>query len=295
MKKILINILCGLIPSRKLRHRLRKPLLKTKKSVDEVVGELGVEVKKAVSEMALEISNTLGGLQATQILLSRQIEAAFLHPSSIGKYKNTLVGREVVLIATGPTAARYKPIPMAIHMGCNQAFLYKDIKLDFFMSTDYVGVRNFSKEFEKYAIEDDSIKLIGHTHCLNDEQYPEGLTNKMKNVRRFVTTYPVLREAAIEPFLDKHPIWHGTIAHQLIQFILWTNPQRVYLVGCDCTGSKHSIEAHQEYDYVNSSKLQEYCWHRIKEFADVHYPETEIVSINPVGLKGLFRDVYHNN
>ena len=31
---------------------------------------------------------------------------------------------------------------------------------------------------------------------------------------------------------------------------------------------------------------------RIKEFARQYYPETEIISINPVGLKGLFIDQY---
>ena len=30
----------------------------------------------------------------------------------------------------------------------------------------------------------------------------------------------------------------------------------------------------------------------MKKFAEVYYPETEIISVNPIGLKGLFRDVY---
>ena len=29
-----------------------------------------------------------------------------------------------------------------------------------------------------------------------------------------------------------------------------------------------------------------------KMFARHHYPETEIISINPVVLKGLFKDIY---
>ena len=31
---------------------------------------------------------------------------------------------------------------------------------------------------------------------------------------------------------------------------------------------------------------------RLKTFADQYYPDTEIISINPVGLKGLFKDIY---
>ena len=31
---------------------------------------------------------------------------------------------------------------------------------------------------------------------------------------------------------------------------------------------------------------------KLKQIRDTYYPEVEIVSINPVGLKGMFHDVY---
>ena len=31
---------------------------------------------------------------------------------------------------------------------------------------------------------------------------------------------------------------------------------------------------------------------RVKEFADHYYPDIEIISINPIGLQGLFKDIY---
>lgn len=30
----------------------------------------------------------------------------------------------------------------------------------------------------------------------------------------------------------------------------------------------------------------------VKKLVEQHYPDTEIISINPVGLRGIFRDVY---
>ncbi len=33
-------------------------------------------------------------------------------------------------------------------------------------------------------------------------------------------------------------------------------------------------------------------YQEMKRFAQIHYPETEIISINPVGLKGMFKDIY---
>ena len=34
---------------------------------------------------------------------------------------------------------------------------------------------------------------------------------------------------------------------------------------------------------------------KFKEFIDIYYPDVEVISVNPVGLKGLFRDVYTQN
>ena len=33
-------------------------------------------------------------------------------------------------------------------------------------------------------------------------------------------------------------------------------------------------------------------WLKLKKFAKTYYPDTEIISVNPVGLKGIFKDVY---
>jgi hypothetical protein len=33
-------------------------------------------------------------------------------------------------------------------------------------------------------------------------------------------------------------------------------------------------------------------WNEFKKFASIYYPKTEIISINPIGLKGLFKDIY---
>ena len=33
-------------------------------------------------------------------------------------------------------------------------------------------------------------------------------------------------------------------------------------------------------------------WKELKRFAEVYYPTTEIISVNPVGLRGMFKDLY---
>ena len=45
---------------------------------------------------------------------------------------------------------------------------------------------------------------------------------------------------------------------------------------------------------INTAKANELKedYKLMKEFAGLHYPETEIISVNPVGLKGIFKEIY---
>ena len=80
----------------------------------------------------------------------------------------------------------------------------------------------------------------------------------------------------------------SSVVFAALQFALWTNPSKIYLVGCDCTLGGHFYEDGACLG-VNMELYHGYeC---IKKFAQAYYPDTEIVSINPIGLKGLFNDI----
>ena len=71
-----------------------------------------------------------------------------------------------------------------------------------------------------------------------------------------------------------------------MQFALFTNPRRIYLVGCDCSSGY--------FDGTATPLPNEHLvglWKEIKKFAEIYYPETEIICVNPVGLKGVFKDL----
>ena len=78
----------------------------------------------------------------------------------------------------------------------------------------------------------------------------------------------------------------GSIALSAAQFALFTNPGKLYLVGCDCSAGYFDGSKGNNCDYLIKP------WIEFKKFADVYYPETEIISVNPVGLKGVFTDLY---
>ena len=76
---------------------------------------------------------------------------------------------------------------------------------------------------------------------------------------------------------------------------MWTNPKRLYIVGCDNTfgkrydGTKRTVDNHLLEQHI--IKIDN-GWKALKEFTQIYYPDIEIISINPVGLKGVFKDEY---
>ncbi|MCD7780641.1 MAG: hypothetical protein LUH05_08225 [Candidatus Gastranaerophilales bacterium] len=91
--------------------------------------------------------------------------------------------------------------------------------------------------------------------------------------------------------LENEPLGDfGGFVFSALQFILWTNPDKIYIAGCDCNSG---------YAYDNKSLLSDHSgkvngFRKFKDFASRMYPETEIISVNPIGLKGMFKDLYTN-
>lgn len=72
-------------------------------------------------------------------------------------------------------------------------------------------------------------------------------------------------------------------------------PKKIYLVGCDCSlggyFNNEKLNKKEKQNYLNTVEIIE-NWKKLKFFANRYYPDTEIISINPVGLKGVFKDIY---
>ena len=83
-----------------------------------------------------------------------------------------------------------------------------------------------------------------------------------------------------------------SVVFSAVGYALWTTPKKIYIVGADCSeGHASSLKINYS---SNLSRLIEY-WKELKNFASWYYPDIEIISVNPVGLKGLFKDVYTEN
>lgn len=73
-----------------------------------------------------------------------------------------------------------------------------------------------------------------------------------------------------------------------LQFILYAHPKRLYLVGWDCS----SGYAYNKPNAINPANYQiDILKNNFLPFINLNYPDIEIISINPIGLKGVFKDM----
>ena len=79
-----------------------------------------------------------------------------------------------------------------------------------------------------------------------------------------------------------------SVSFPAIQFALYTYPKKIYLIGLDTTQMPNYFGIDNPYNTTQMIK----GYKEFQKFAKIHYPDIEIISINPVGLKGIFKDVY---
>lgn len=206
------------------------------------------------------------------------------HQKTFSSFKNIHQGKDIVICATGPSFKDYNPIENAIHIGVNGALFKDNIKLDYLFVNDYDFMRMHKEEYCKH-INDDCKKFYA---ILKTEhiRIPEYVAQEA-NAYRYYTNHP---ETTFNYELDVLPIGDfGSVAFAAAQFALWSHPKKIYLVGCDCSCGYYNNQK-RTFDFYKTY----YAWKKFKEFAKINYPDVEIISINPVGLRGMFKDVYTN-
>jgi len=256
-------------------------------------------------QMTAESHALLSQIKWVENKIEAQNEIAAVNTATFKDYRNCHVGKEVVIVATGPSLDDYQPIENAIHIGVNRAYKSEKVKLDFLFVQDFnkILIEKYGEQYYYDYIEDieneNCTKFIGRFpkyFPYSFIQLPEGMLFRMNASEYFVDPSPdkfIYENICLHPLMD-----FNSVVFPALHFALFTNPKVIYLVGCDASdqgyfsgtlGGKMTISSVYTDDTI--SRLME-GYHRVKEFAKQAYPETEIVSINPVGLKGLFKDVY---
>lgn len=221
------------------------------------------------------------------------IETARLHEKTFGPYKNKHNGEDIVIVACGPSAQNFKYIPNAKYIAINRA---TRLNIDFdylFLEDGGATLKDFNNEMDAYR--PGNCKKFYGTQApgkiAQGNVIPESSVIKTGASRYHTDSFAKFRgfEPEFAFDLSTRPLGaFGTTALSALQFALWTNPRRIYLVGCDCTATGHFYSKSDTSNLNISSLLKGYK--AAKFFAEHFYPDTEIISVNPVGLRGLFKD-----
>lgn len=219
----------------------------------------------------------------------------YYHRNIFPKYRRLYEGRDVILLACGPTATQYTPIKNGIHVGVNGA-VRLPFKLDYLFLTDLLKAdTTLNDDIDNY--DPSCIKFYAMLPPRRNrimQAFPN--SGRIPQYRFYnANAIPFLLEDAVnnnwaielacEPFGD-----FGGSVFSALQFILYTHPKRLFIVGCDCN---------KDYFYKtnfvgdNTSKIRGF--NKFRQFVQWIYPDVEIYSINPVGLKGMFNDIYTDN
>lgn len=292
--KILSKVLIGQTRKRyEEKYKKIKERLKTDLSVTT-----GIDGKSFYGKINPYIA---AALRKESNVLFNQLElfrtAGILHSKTFSKYKNIHCGRDIVLIATGPTLNDFRPIKDAVYVGVNRSFLCDNLKLDYLFMQDYVAVKDYIELSQNYK--NKRLKrFYGILQAEIEDKWiiPEAIAIKHNAERYYAWSAWNLNKVPVYEYFPaditaKPLACFGSVVFPAMQFIFYTNPRRIYIVGCDCENTGHFNNSKKVASDPNFTEVKR-GWKLIKKFQEIYYPETQIISVNPVGLKGLFEDLY---
>lgn len=222
--------------------------------------------------------------------LKTQIMASKVNYNLV-KYKNCNNGKNVIIIGGGETLKFYQNPSKStdnIFVGINRAYRFSEnIKLDYLFCQDRFYDYNDLFGFINYN-QSNCKKFIGHITVSNTPyRYRINQFVQVPNSELYILNNKKMKEIPLNITLEPFADLCGTV-FSAIQFILYTNPQKIYLCGFDCNKS-HLFE--KDESCIDLS-YQYNSWLKIKKFIVDNTLNIELISVNPVGLKGVFKDVY---
>lgn len=221
------------------------------------------------------------------------IMVANQHSKVFPQFKNIHKGKVAVVMGTGPTLNQYIPIKDAIHIGVNRTYQFNKVKLDYLFTMHYSHMKDELEAISKY----DCIKFIGqtiyrHPYQYKNIHYPDSTIDKIKNSYKYYLEHGNYQNINIDIETQLLPDL-GSCIFQAMYFTLYTGVNKIYLVGCDSSPFGYFTD-HKQVVHSLVYKMPSF-WKIFKSFCDTYYPDVEIISINPVGLKGLFPEIYMGN
>lgn len=217
------------------------------------------------------------------------------HSHVLPPYKNIYSDKQVVICGAGPTLNFYNPIKNAIHIGLNRVYEKNQLKLDYIFAWDFANLSKDDPLYYKKIQKHPAKKIFGL--FMNDQlsQINKEMAQKLDALTLYSSQRLGLLENAIDPNIhydiESYPLMDfGSVAFGAFHFSLYTGAKKIYLVGIDNSlGGYFDKNHHQR--FLQTDEIYK-GWLKVKQFMKIYYPDVELISVNPVGLRGLFKDVF---
>lgn len=223
------------------------------------------------------ICNLVGDSMVEYAGLANEIHET--HMASFSEFKACHRGQTVAVVGAGPTLNYYTQVKGVPHIGLNGVFRKEQLNLDYYFLYHYSF--GYCEKLKSYSF----VKFFAY----GDDVIPECAVEE-NHARRFFVSY---RGKRFDTNIEYYPMagGHWSLIFPVLQFAVYTRPKRILLVGCDCSDAGQFIP--DDLHWYEPRWLDGYIG--FKDFIAQYYPDIEIMSVNPVGLKGMFHDVYTEN
>lgn len=279
--------------SKKIKNVFKKP-----SSINRDSCDLSEQTSSLLNALSDQTSYLLNALSYQNSLYSKVLST---HKDVFEKYKDLHKGESAVLIFTGETVKKFNhnilKDKIIKYISVDTSFTDYNINFDYYFALEYNIVKDSFTNLSKFNNLKMAKKFYGMISPINNSELiiPEDICSRDKAQRFYAHSvyydngYMMPRAEYAVDLCSDPLLCIGTIPVVAIQFLLYAGFDKIYLVGCDYT--KDSI-LNYERRYLNKD-LESiiYNWKKFSFFAQTYYPNTEIISINPIGLKGIFKEL----
>ncbi len=262
--------------------------------IEEKINELQKEISPVITQNSTSLN--LQSESDMLYLMCKANEVMDIHKNTFSEYKNKFVGKKVVLVGSGPTLNFYKPISDAIHIGVNGSYKKQGLHLD------YLFIQDFDGEGKNRVFDVDEIKELDCKKFVG--RYIKCIANKNMHATEKVISYIGAKSYFVYDYypgrikydipinMEYYPVTdNGSTVFTALHFALYGHPAEIYVVGCDCSYG-NGMHFFSGEGLPMTIDLVKKNWEIMKNHISIFYDDIKVISVNPIGLKGLFEDFY---
>lgn len=267
----------------------------TKTNSHKIITILGIKLKIKLNNLKINTSR-----EEISYIVAREIYSALevskQHTKVFSEYQNYHHNDILSIVGCGPSINHYNnEIKNDVKIALNDAIFFDKFNFDYLFNWD-IGVTINTPNYYEIVKQYPCKKFYGHCIVENYENPLDNYSDYEHKIKHFYYSarhgWPAFnfgeiihRDLTTYPLMD-----FGSISFGALHFALFTRPKKIYLIGLDTANVGHILGADYECTYDTQRMLNGY--NKFKHFIDIYYPDVDVISVNPVGLKGLFKDVY---